>query len=474
MVKKFLLSAAVVGALATSAMAYDLYPNNDLNNMNWSKQAGAVTLNKTAAKNNTGLIFPAYFVGNGWETTIKVVNTKNKPIVAKVVLYAADDSHEVKDFNIYLSANDVWVGKVKVDSDGVAKVISTDDSAPIPMKDGKYPMASTDNPMKEAIDVNSGYVEVIPMVEFSTDAHGSALRTAYVKFSKDARVNGSKKVIFKNGVITSPVASFPYIDINKSVSKNSYDVTGDNVGDGSFTKVQIGALDGYIRITDTVNGKDMIHKPVYASFNTTTGKNDAALVYLEGEKANLADVEINSSKQYDLSDLNKTISNFSVNNVYITYGEAPLNNMYALITSPFKRIEVQQTLKINNNAKSSKNFEGIKLKKDKSDIESYGYYTLVASIWDNNENLASAGQFSPYSTPTIKMTKEISTTGYDVNNDNSLVHYIAQAGYSEGVAVLERVSNKGINKTIPGIVTQMIATQAGGKVVTNWFDPITQ
>ena len=58
MVKKFLLSAAVVGALATSAVAYDIYPSNDLNQMNYDGNNTTATLGNAANNNNTGLIFP--------------------------------------------------------------------------------------------------------------------------------------------------------------------------------------------------------------------------------------------------------------------------------------------------------------------------------------------------------------------------------------------------------------------------------
>ena len=276
MVKKFLLSAAVVGALATSAMAYDIYPINDLNQMTYDGNNTTATLVKAEDNNNTGLIFPAYFVGNGWETTIKVVNTEDKPIVAKVVFYRGTDSKEVKDFNIYLSAKDVWVGTVKVDSDGVAKIISTDDSSPLPMVNGEYSMASADNPMKEEITSNTGYIEVIPMVSFTKEAHGVNLRKAYINFSQDARLLNGKNasdIVFQNGVVQNKVVRFPYVDINSTFA-NNYDIDGDGKADGNFTTANIpGALDGYIRITDTVNGKDMIHKPVYAAFDITSNDN---------------------------------------------------------------------------------------------------------------------------------------------------------------------------------------------------------
>jgi hypothetical protein len=116
-------------------------------------------------------------------------------------------------------------------------------------------------------------------------------------------------------------------------------------------------------------------------------------------------------------------------------------------------------------------FKEYKLNDNKDDVESYGYVTLLAQIYDNNENKASASQFSPASTPTIKLHNEVSSTGYDVNDENSLAHYLQQSGFDAGFALITRDDS---SKSIPGIVTQMIATKAGDRVVTNWFDPATR
>ena len=215
MVKRFLLSAAVIGALATSAMAYNV---NELSSMSATAKDPALT---KVVKNNAAditalgfsqtvtsnaLIFPAYFVGNGWETHLRVVNTANEGVVAKVVFFDGKDSHEVVDFNIYLSPNDVWTGTLKVDNDGVAKIISTDDSAPL--EDGG--MASASNPLSKAIDSPTGYVEVIAMAETNStigtlkDGHGDheGLRKAYNMFSKLMRSgNTNPTLIFQNGVV---------------------------------------------------------------------------------------------------------------------------------------------------------------------------------------------------------------------------------------------------------------------------------
>ena len=126
---KRLLSLVAVAALTTSAMAYNA---NELAQMNIAgTEHDTAATNITVVKNSklgNALLFPAYFVGGNWQTTIRVINTSDKAVVAKVVFYDGKDSHELKDFNIYLSANDEWMGTIKVDSDGQAKLISTDNA----------------------------------------------------------------------------------------------------------------------------------------------------------------------------------------------------------------------------------------------------------------------------------------------------------------------------------------------------------
>jgi hypothetical protein len=484
MVKKFLLSAAVVGALATSAMAYD--------NINTMTQNATLNIADTTADivrtgNQLGnaLIFPAYFVGSGWETTIRVINTDpNRAIVAKVVLYDGNDSHEVKDFNIYLSANDEWTGTIKVDSDGVAKVISTDDSAPLRVVNGVYKMASADNPMKEKITSANGYIEVIGMVATTQSAHNDHvnLRKAYDKFSKDAR--GQNNPIFKNGVITNK-ANFPFIDMNKT--NNNVDLNKDNKPDYTFNA--IGAmrpnndvLTGDIRITDTVNGKDMVFPAI--GLNIYNGAHGAgvqpALVYLEGEAANIADVEIDNTPAYNNNNLAADLASLANNatNAYITYGDAPVNNMYAIITSPLKRVLVRTnfvgqkniTNGSVNSAPKKALFTGIDTDAA-GNIKDYGQFSLIAQIFDTKENAASASQFSPADTPTIVFKKEVDTTGYDPSDLTKLPHYLTQAaeqGFTKGYV---KLTNAVSGQIIPGIVTQMIATKAGNRVVTNWITP---
>jgi hypothetical protein len=471
--KKFLVSVAAVAALATSAMAFDV---SELSNYDYNGDYNVNGVNSTLQETNTSvgnaLIFPAYFVGNGWSSTIRVINTSDNAVVAKVVLYAGKDSHEVRDFNIYLSGHDEFIGKIYQDSDGKFVVESTDDSAPIEgTTSNPYPFADADNPLKKDIDSNYGYIQVIGMMEFSENNHSTANVSFHGKhalmrevFSKLANLErtGEKDptLVFSNGVILNKKASTPFVNLDQNYTvsdeKTYYDV-----------KVGTDVLTGDIRITDEVNGKDMVMPAVALKYYNNKNDSNSSLVFLEGEKANLADAFIKSDLNYSVSRLNDTLANLGASEVYMTYGDAEIQNNYVLFTSPFKRILVQQALK---DKKELNLFTGYSYDENKNEYN-YGKFDLLATIYDTSENYMGAGQFSPATTPTITISNEVDNTGYDVNEKTKLPYYLKQAqdqGYTKGYVVLQNVKD---NTKIPAIVTQMIATKAGSRTVTNWIVP---
>jgi hypothetical protein len=126
----------------------------------------------------------------------------------------------------------------------------------------------------------------------------------------------------------------------------------------------------------------------------------------------------------------------------------------------------------------SKMFSGIKYDEDNKVITSYGEYKLIANIYDTKENVMASSMFSPATTPTIVMSNEISSTGTNADDENKLPYYLKQAqdkGYTNGYVVLRNLNGDnssalGTGKAIPGIVTQMLATEPkSGTIVTNWI-----
>ena len=512
MTKKFLSTVAAAALISTSAMAYEV---KELSSM--SSTLSGNTITATTAFNAAGniampnrkvsnsLLFPAFFSSTGWETTIRVVNTSTtNAIVAKVVFYDGTDSRELKDFNIYLSANDVWVGNIKI-VDGVATVISTDDSAPIEatVARGAYPMATATDPMTATLSANSGYIEVIGMVageaqiaenggnatKYATqDARyhqmHSLLREDYTKFSQAAR-GASASSIFKDGVVQGKDANFPY----RTMTDNAA-TTFDSLGAATAHVAAAGAgavltpLAGDIRITNTTNGTDMVMPAINLDYTTNATAGGEALVYLEGEKANIVDVNIDTTaaaETYSVAAVDADLVKLTPKVAYITYGDAAINNNYALFTSPFKRTIAQLTTPVlaadtvnvtNGAANISKYFNDADLR----DVTApnYGSFSLTASIFDQSENTMAAGQFSPATTPTIILKNELDSTGTDITDTNKLPYYLDQAsasGFSNGYVVLRNTDTT--NNQIPAIVTQMMATTAGSTTVTNWIHPTT-
>jgi len=75
-------------------------------------------------------IVPYYTVRNSLDTYISVVNTSNQYTVAfKIRFRESDNSRDARDFNVFLSPDDVWTGVVTMGPDGQTPVIQTADNS---------------------------------------------------------------------------------------------------------------------------------------------------------------------------------------------------------------------------------------------------------------------------------------------------------------------------------------------------------
>ena len=93
--------------------------------------AEAVYLNP----NGTGqaLVFPYYttqtIAGASWNTLLSIVNTTSRAKAIKVRILEGRTSSEVFDFNLFLSANDVWTAGIIPSTNGAGAAIVTADNS---------------------------------------------------------------------------------------------------------------------------------------------------------------------------------------------------------------------------------------------------------------------------------------------------------------------------------------------------------
>ncbi|MBL4661672.1 MAG: hypothetical protein JKY19_15035, partial [Alcanivoracaceae bacterium] len=136
------------------------------------------------AKDNTGqvLLYPYYTVRNGLNTLITVVNTSDQVKALKVRFLEGRNGRDVLDFNLYLSAFDVWTaGLVPTSSTSIVgtgftgqesvKIVTSDTSCTVPVINGHefLPFAFSgtydDGLIQDMVRVTEGSFEIIEMAE---------------------------------------------------------------------------------------------------------------------------------------------------------------------------------------------------------------------------------------------------------------------------------------------------------------------
>ena len=159
--QKALISAlAGAGALAMAGAANAVYVNQD----------GL----------GQALVYPYYTVRGGNVTLISVVNTTTQAKAVKVRFLEGKNSVEVLDFNLFMSAKDVWTGGILATADG-AMIVTGDRSCTNPrIPAAGVPFRNTlflnDAAALQSLDrTREGYVE---MLEMATIPNATALGIA--------------------------------------------------------------------------------------------------------------------------------------------------------------------------------------------------------------------------------------------------------------------------------------------------------
>ncbi|WP_312780130.1 cell surface protein [Acidovorax temperans] len=239
--------AAMIGGLGfAGAVSAEVIPG----------RGGAATWNGSAltASTATDLVFseggvghqllvPYYTAQDGNMTVLHVVNTDTANGKAvKVRFRGASNSDDVLDFQVFLSPQDVWTAAVSAGADGVAQIVTADNTCTVPRLVPGTPQSfitTRVNPNSDkAEQTREGYVEIFNIADIPS--------------IKDAR--------WAVAPSTTPVNSPLY-----TLTKHKDGVAPCSAGGADWTKLEEIAIASY---PDTAPGEAAA---AAAGFNTPTG-----------------------------------------------------------------------------------------------------------------------------------------------------------------------------------------------------------
>jgi hypothetical protein len=218
------------------------------------------------------LLYPYYTVNGDNITLMSVVNSTNNAKAVKVRFMESQNSKEVLDFNLYLSAHDVWAAAI-VDVNGTPTLVSNDTtcSAPYLYENDSgmqpfLPWAMDDTGshtaaelLTESYRMSEGHIEVI---EMGTVVGDSALAVTHVQledgdFPADcASINEA----WTNRYGTEDDGYWitdPSIDMEAPSGGLFGGVSIVNVGEGTMFGYDATAINGF---ATTLEGNDYLHQ----------------------------------------------------------------------------------------------------------------------------------------------------------------------------------------------------------------------
>ena len=138
------------------------------------------------------LIYPYYTTNGGNGTILSVVNTSDNAKAVKVRFTEGQNTREVLDFNLYMSAYDVWTADLE-DDDGTPTLYTNDTTCTVPYIYGDFggeqaflPYALDDGGSTDISRAAEGHFE---MIEMGTLVGDSAIAATHVEGDPD--VNGN-------------------------------------------------------------------------------------------------------------------------------------------------------------------------------------------------------------------------------------------------------------------------------------------
>ncbi len=259
------------------------------------------------------LLFPYYTVQgsdatNNFDTLISIVNTTDEVKAVKLRFREAKASHEVLDFNIYMSPKDVWVGVVSPDAAGGARIATPDSTCTVPdIPDAGQPFRNFRyDPAQGGVDdgagtgldrTKEGYIEVFEMgVVNDTDPvpAPSASPSPFLPATWSTHVNGtpgdcaSLNAAWAGGSWSNAPAGFIEGELNVSAP------TGGLFGSVSLINVNEGTDYGYdaVALNDffvPVDLNDDLHSPPSTTFPTLANVDPKVSIVLNGNSVVTSD-----------------------------------------------------------------------------------------------------------------------------------------------------------------------------------------
>ena len=425
--KKLLSAAAAMAVLSSGAMAFDAWhfdmngTDPDVNTVGMTGVIVAERDNDTVlyssyqdanmsdtvinrGNSRDALIYPAFNQKDGWGTEIVVRNTSKVAVIAKAVIYDGKDSHEVKDFNIYLSPYDVCRFTIKngriTSNDGSirtygiyphqATTLTLQDvqTAEQDLTDYAAIKFANEKPFDEELKTETGYVIIYGMeqvdtcqktigrgtttqsatttitnVNNETASKGcfhndhAGLYAAYAASLDSARPgwraltdpNGNmyKGMFYQKPGQNSVVTVAP--DVNATDTVTSYKW---NENDAKIVEQVTTFGDVTVNLTGTVRvfnpaGRDMLLRAA-GIYGFT---NNRRMLWTEGEYASLADrciqsngtVSGNLHASYNWQCVKQDAATFSQSNTVYTFANAQgdIKENKLIVTQPYKRILAQ-------------------------------------------------------------------------------------------------------------------------------------
>ena len=508
MYTKKLLSAAVAVAVMTSgAMAFDFRTdgtivdditktrigqngqiiNNSTNASYIGGQDANTSLKISTNSKGDALIYPAFKTGN-WDSELVVRNSQDYAVVAKVVLYASDNSRELMDFDIYLSPYDVFRFKINAD-----RTVTTEDGSfalvdpTLATDDHKFITEKT-TIGKLADGVDGGYAIIYGMTQARDkgDYHGN-----HTKLFKDFRslvslcrdndnngtntpswrdVLGSNSPDISNGTAIRTRVVAPSVPVGCAIAKlgndKDYNATVNSM-DSNFTSVGSDALFGDVRIS-TTNGdsRDLLIK---ATALDNYSADNQMLLWVPGEYAaiqdrRMTDTDGDGLSEYNIAGLRNDSTTFITKPVYYTFDKNEKNGANSVIvTQPTKRALVM--------ANDLDGYWNIGVTGKNASNNTWGEFNVRSAYRDENENLDTAATslqvvISPVSgDPDAAYKNELQVFSNPERTETS-ANSLFRDSKTNGFAIM----NLGVrNRGLPAIVTQMTGSIVGGKAQTNWI-----